>query len=174
MITKRKKTTATSKTVAPRKARTAAGQKDSDNLPAVSRQTAGGIAGAALGGLVAGPLGSVVAGVAGALVGNASAAGDRPVERTVEGIRAVAEPPIRRTYKRITDAIARHRVSSKKKAATKKAAAKKTEAKETAKKAAAKKVEAKETAKKDAAKKTAAKALAIGQSSRAAQQRHSN
>ncbi len=118
MPTKRNESPVTSKPVASCRARTLSAQRDSDNLPPVSRQTAGGIAGAALGGIVAGPLGAVVASVAGALVGSASAAGDRPVERTVEGIRAVAEPPIRRMYKRITAAVARHRASSKKKAAT--------------------------------------------------------
>lgn len=124
MSNKRKERSVTSKTVAPRGARTLAGKGDSDNLPPVSRQTAGGIAGAALGGIVAGPLGSVVAGVAGALVGNASAAGDRPVMRTVEGIRAVVEKPARRAYKRISAAIGRQRVSSKKKVKTRKTAAK--------------------------------------------------
>ncbi len=133
MTTTRKKKPAASKTVAPRRARTSAGQKDSDNLLPVSRGTAGGIAGAALGGIVAGPLGAVAAGVAGALVGNASAAGDRPVERTVEGVREVAEPPIRRAYKRMSATIARHRGTSKKKATTRKTAAKASAAKKPSK-----------------------------------------
>ena len=124
MTTERKGKSVTSKTVAPRGARTLAGQGESENLPPVSRQTAGGIAGAAIGGVVAGPVGAVLGGVAGALVGNASAAGNRPVMRTVEGIRSVAEKPARRAYARMSAAITHHRVSSKKKAAAKKTAAK--------------------------------------------------
>jgi hypothetical protein len=133
MTTKRKEAPVPSKTVAPRAARTLAGKRDRDNLPPVSKQTAGGIAGAAIGGIVAGPVGAIVGGVAGALLGNASAAGERPLERTVDGIRAVAEEPARRAYKRISAAIARHRVSSKKKAATKKTAAKALAAKKSSK-----------------------------------------
>lgn len=133
MIAKLKGTPVTSKTVANRRARTLAGKGDSDNLPPVSRQTAGGIAGAAIGGIVAGPVGAVLGGVAGALVGNSSAAGDRPVMRTVEGIRSVAEKPARRAYARMSAAITRHRVASKKKATDRKTAAKARAAKKPSK-----------------------------------------
>ena len=98
------------------------GAESSDtNLPEVSKQTAGGIAGAMVGGVVAGPLGAVVGGVVGAMVGNASAEGRRPIAKTVENIRAVAEPPARRAYASISKAM-----GGKKKAAAKPAAAKAT------------------------------------------------
>jgi hypothetical protein len=79
-------------------------EQTSGNLPPISKQTAGGVAGAVVGGVVAGPIGALVGGVAGALVGNASAAGERPIGRTVDNIRAVAEEPARKIYKRITKA----------------------------------------------------------------------
>jgi len=135
MTASRKPKSLATKPAAPRKTRSLSGKGPDDNLPPVSKQTAGGIAGAAIGGIVAGPLGAVVAGVAGALVGNAAAAGEHPIKRTVDGIRSVAEQPTRRAYASVTAAIARHRVSKKKaKASAKKA----TDKKATAKKAASK------------------------------------
>lgn len=100
------------------------GESSDTNLPEVSKQTAGGIAGAMVGGVVAGPLGAVVGGVVGAMVGNASAEGRRPIAKTVENIRAVAEPPARRAYASIAKAM-----GGKKKAAAKPAAAKAAPAK---------------------------------------------
>ncbi len=112
-------------------------EQTSGNLPPISKQTAGGVAGAMVGGVVAGPIGALVGGVAGALVGNASAAGERPIGKTVDTIRAVAEEPARKVYKRITNSgtpkVAKQEVSKKdaqtKKALTKKVLAKKTAAK---------------------------------------------
>jgi hypothetical protein len=95
-------------------ARAPAKEPNHDDLPAVSKQTAGGIAGATLGAVLAGPVGAILGGVAGALVGDASAAGKRPIERTVENIRAVAEPPARRAYARISKAMSHHKASTKK------------------------------------------------------------
>lgn len=103
------------------------------NLPAVSKQTAGGIAGAMVGGIVAGPVGAIVGGVAGAMVGNSSAAGERPIGRTVDNIRSVTEKPARKAYARISKAMKPSR-ASKKKASTKKASGKKPAAKKIPKK----------------------------------------
>ena len=99
------------------------GESADTTLPEVSKHTAGGIAGAMVGGVVAGPLGAVVGGVVGAMVGNASAEGRRPIAKTVENIRAVAEPSARRAYASIAKAM-----GGKKKAAAKPAAAKATPA----------------------------------------------
>jgi predicted lipid-binding transport protein (Tim44 family) len=107
-------------------------EPDPGNLPEVSKQTAGGIAGAMIGGVVAGPLGAIAGGVAGALIGNASAEGKRPIGRTVENIREVTEEPARRAYARISNAMSR-KIKPAKKTATKKPAAKKTPAKKTSK-----------------------------------------
>ncbi len=63
-------------------------RNNEENLPTVSKQTAGGIAGAAVGGMLGGPVGAVVGGVAGALVGNSSAKGNKPIKKTVESIRS--------------------------------------------------------------------------------------
>ena len=87
------------------------GESADTNLPEVSKQTAGGIAGAMVGGVV------------GAMVGNASAEGRRPIAKTVENIRAVAEPSARRAYASIAKAM-----GGKKKPAAKPAAAKATPA----------------------------------------------
>lgn len=130
MTANRKPKSLAPKPAAPLKTRSLSGKEAKDNLPPVSKQTAGGIAGAAIGGIVAGPLGAVVAGVAGALVGNASAAGEHPIKRTVDSIRSVAEKPTRRAYASVTAAIARHRVTKKKaKASAKKAIAQKAASK---------------------------------------------
>lgn len=75
------------------------------NLPAVSKQTAGGIAGATVGGLVAGPIGAVIGGVAGAMVGSASAAGQRPIERAVKSIKKVSEKPIKAAMKKTVKSV---------------------------------------------------------------------
>ncbi len=110
------------------------------NLPEVSKQTAGGIAGAMVGGVVAGPVGAVVGGVVGAMVGNASAEGKRPIGRTIDNIRVVTEEPARRAYARISKAMTRKGKPTKKsaaggatatKAATKKAPAPKVAARKT-------------------------------------------
>jgi hypothetical protein len=63
-------------------------QKTDANLPAVSKQTAGGVTGAVIGGIVAGPVGAVAGGVAGALVGNSSAKGEEPIKHAIEKIRS--------------------------------------------------------------------------------------
>lgn len=80
-------------------------ERTSDDLPSISKQTAGGIGGALVGGVVGGPIGALVGGVAGAMIGNASAAGERPIGRTVDGIKAVAEEPARKAYARISKAV---------------------------------------------------------------------
>jgi len=86
---------------------TEADTKHTDNLPEVSKQTAGAIAGAVMGGVIAGPVGAVIVGVAGALVGNASAEGKRPIGKAVDSIRAVTEVPVREAYTRISNAVNR-------------------------------------------------------------------
>ena len=63
-------------------------QAKKSTLPAVSKQTAGGIGGAVVGGMVAGPVGAIAGGVAGALVGKASAEGKQPIKRAVDTIRS--------------------------------------------------------------------------------------
>jgi len=63
--------------------------KNEANLPPVSKQTAGGITGAAIGGIVGGPVGAVAGGIAGALIGNSSAKGNEPMKKAVEEIRSV-------------------------------------------------------------------------------------
>ena len=62
--------------------------KREENLPSVSKQTAGGITGAVIGGMVAGPVGAVAGGVAGVLVGNSSAKGNKPIKKSLEAIRS--------------------------------------------------------------------------------------
>ena len=59
-----------------------------ENLPTVSKQTAGGITGAVLGGILGGPVGAVAGGVAGAMVGNSSAKGNKPIKKAVESVRS--------------------------------------------------------------------------------------
>ena len=115
-------------------------EPDPGNLPEVSKQTAGGIAGAMVGGVVAGPVGAVVGGVVGAMVGNASAEGKRPIGKTIDNIRAVAEEPARRAYARISKAMSR-----KKKPTQKPAARGATARKPATKKAPVSKVPAKQT-----------------------------
>jgi hypothetical protein len=63
------------------------------NLPAVSKQTAGGITGAVIGGMLGGPVGAVAGGVAGALVGTSSARGEKPIKTAVESIRSTLRTP---------------------------------------------------------------------------------
>ena len=92
-----------SKTSAPGKALSA--KPASANLPAVSKQTAGGIVGAAIGGMVGGPIGSVVGGVAGAMIGNSAAAGQHPIESAIENVRSVAEKPLKTAVKRVSKAL---------------------------------------------------------------------
>jgi hypothetical protein len=62
--------------------------ENEENLPTVSKQTAGGITGAVIGGMLGGPVGAVAGGVAGALVGNASAKGNKPIKKAVESVRS--------------------------------------------------------------------------------------
>jgi predicted lipid-binding transport protein (Tim44 family) len=101
-------------------------ERTADNLPPVSKQTAGGIGGALVGGVVGGPIGALVGGVAGAMIGNSSAAGERPIGRTVDGIKEITEEPVRKAYARISKAVS---PGAKKKTGTDGAAAKKTTAK---------------------------------------------
>lgn len=77
-----------------------------ENLPTVSKQTAGGVVGATLGGMVAGPIGAIVGGVAGAMVGNASAEGQHPIETAVENVRAATEKPIKHAVKSVSKIVA--------------------------------------------------------------------
>ena len=58
--------------------------ENEENLPTVSKQTAGGITGAVIGGMLGGPVGAV----AGALVGNSSAKGNKPIKKAVESVRS--------------------------------------------------------------------------------------
>jgi len=95
-------------------AQTPGREPDQENLPDVSKQTAGAIAGAVIGGVVAGPFGAIAGGVAGALVGNASAEGKRPIGRTVDNIRAVTEDPARKAYARISKAVTGKKPPAKK------------------------------------------------------------
>lgn len=67
------------------KAKTLARRPAQKNLPAVSKQTAGGIAGA--------------------MVGNSSAHGERPIGKVVDNLRAVTEKPVRRAYAHISEAM---------------------------------------------------------------------
>ena len=116
MKTKTTSTPSTSKkaTAKPtRSSRKTGSDAVSENLPDVSKQTAGGIVGATLGSLVAGPVGAVVGGVAGAMVGNASAEGQRPIETAMESIRSIAEKPIRQTVKRVAKTIANKAAAAK-------------------------------------------------------------
>jgi hypothetical protein len=68
-------------------------QTNGKNLPAVSKQTAGGITGAVIGGMLGGPVGAVAGGVAGALVGNSSAKGEKPIKTAVASIRSTLRTP---------------------------------------------------------------------------------
>lgn len=122
-------------------------EPDPGNLPEVSKQTAGGIAGAMVGGVVAGPVGAVVGGVVGAMVGNASAQGKRPIGKTVDNIRAVTEEPARKAYARISNAMSRKAKPAKKPAAGKATAGKPATKKAPASRGAAKKTPAKKTSK---------------------------
>jgi hypothetical protein len=63
-------------------------KKKASNLPQVSKQTAGGIAGAVIGGLVGGPIVAAASGIAGAMVGNSSAKGGKPIETAVKTVRS--------------------------------------------------------------------------------------
>lgn len=82
-----------------------ASEPDRANLPEVSKQTIGGIAGAVVGSVVAGPVGAVIGGVVGAMVGNASAEGRCPIGKTVDNIRAATAEPARRAYECIAKAM---------------------------------------------------------------------
>lgn len=63
----------------------------------VSRETAGGVAGAVVGGIVAGPIGAVIGGVAGAAMGNRSAAGEDAVPSEVVNVAKKAVKKVRST-----------------------------------------------------------------------------
>ena len=60
----------------------------SEDLPTVSKQTAGGITGAVAGAVVGGPVGALIGGVAGALVGRSSAKGKKPIKKAIDVVRA--------------------------------------------------------------------------------------
>jgi len=66
----------------------AAKNRKNENLPTVSKQTAGGITGAVIGGMLGGPVGAVAAGVAGAMIGDSSAKGNKPIKGAVESVRS--------------------------------------------------------------------------------------
>ncbi|MEK6259462.1 MAG: hypothetical protein AABP62_12670 [Planctomycetota bacterium] len=76
------------------------------------------------------------------MVGNSSAAGQRPVERTIENLRAVAEPPVKTAIQRVTSAITARQAVKKKPAPKNGSPTKKvgTAKKSTSNKSAAKKV----------------------------------
>jgi hypothetical protein len=99
------------------------------NLPTVSKQTAGGVTGAVIGGIVAGPVGAVAGGVAGALVGNSSAKGNEPIKKAVAQIRSVGM----RGAKAIEAARARHKTPAAKLSPAKKSAGKSSGLKSTKK-----------------------------------------
>jgi len=61
---------------------------ENENLPEVSKQTAGGIGGAVIGGMIAGPVGAIAGGVAGALIGNSSAEGKKPIKKAMASVRS--------------------------------------------------------------------------------------
>jgi DNA-binding protein HU-beta len=61
---------------------------ENENLPAVSKHTAGGIGGAVIGGMIAGPVGAIAGGVAGALIGKSSAEGNKPVKKAMASVRS--------------------------------------------------------------------------------------
>jgi predicted lipid-binding transport protein (Tim44 family) len=106
-------------------------ERKGKNLPPVSKQTAGGIGGAVVGGLVGGPIGALVGGVAGAMIGNSSAAGERPIGRTVDGIKEITEEPARKAYASISKAVSpgsKKKKKKPKKKGTDGAAAKKSSA----------------------------------------------
>ncbi len=90
------------------------------NLPSVSKQTAGGITGAVIGGMVAGPVGAVAGGIAGALVGDSSAKGNEPIHNALKTIRSTGK----RGAKAIKAARDRGKSASAKKQPTPKAASK--------------------------------------------------
>jgi hypothetical protein len=108
-------------------------QQPEKNLPTMTKQTAGGIGGAALGGMIAGPVGAVVGGVAGALVGNSSARGNKPIKKAVEAVKSTlhlgksAKAVEKKVEKKVSSAVgAKSKPTSK---TTAKAAAKKSTAK---------------------------------------------
>jgi hypothetical protein len=75
-------------------------RNDNVVLP-VSKQTAGGIAGAALGGLIGGPMGAVVGGVAGAMVGDASPAERETARRVITKTGKEAKSQLKKAVKLI-------------------------------------------------------------------------
>ena len=89
----------------PRVSASKATSKTDPNLPTVSKQTAGGIVGAAIGGMIAGPVGAVAGGVAGAMVGNASAQGQHPIETAVNNVASVTKKPLAIAVKRVKAAV---------------------------------------------------------------------
>jgi hypothetical protein len=125
-----------------------------DTSVPVSKQTAGGVAGAVLGGAVLGPLGAIAGGVTGAMVGDASAKGKKPVKKAVEAIRTeVSDGRVKEAFKSVTARMKTGIQSLRKKKKTKKSAtAKKSATKGRAtKKAKAKSAKKAKTAKKKAA-----------------------
>jgi hypothetical protein len=62
------------------------------NLPAVSKPTAGGVGWAIIGGMIAGSVGALAGGVAGALVGNASAEWKQPIKSAAAPYRSGVLP----------------------------------------------------------------------------------
>ena len=154
------KKTQAKKTKRPQPTAGATGQ----NVP-VSRQTAGGVAGAVLGAAVAGPLGAIAGGLTGAMVGDASAKGKKPVKRAVNAIgseirEAHLTDRLKAVGQRVATKIKSFRKGKKTKTATKKkksapasAATKKSKSKPAKKKAKAATKKAASTPKKKRAKK---------------------
>lgn len=104
-----------------KKAKPATTKSAHQNLPTVSKQTAGGIGGAVVGGILAGPVGAVAGGVAGALLGNSSAAGNKPVKKAAASVRSA-----------LSSVKSKGLTGAKKSTPAKKAAAKKTATKKRA------------------------------------------
>jgi hypothetical protein len=135
------------------------------NVP-VSKQTAGGVAGAVLGAAVAGPLGAIAGGLTGAMVGDASAKGKKPVKRAANAIgseirEAHLTDKLKAVGQRVATKIKSFRKGKKTKTTTKKkksasasaATTKKSKSKPAKKKAKAATKKAASTPKKKRAKK---------------------
>jgi hypothetical protein len=128
-------------------------QQQDKNVP-VTKQTAGGVAGAVLGGVVLGPIGAIAGGVTGAMVGDASAKGKKPIKKAAEAIRTeVTEGRVGDALKSVTARVKtkiqslRKRKKAKKSATAKKSASKPARATKKSKSKPAKKAK---TAKKKA------------------------
>jgi hypothetical protein len=120
-------------------------KQGSERVP-VTKQTAGGIAGAVLGGIVAGPVGAVVGGVAGAIVGNDTA----KAKVTAKKAMAVAAEKVDQASKTSASLMAKRKTAAKRKSAPQKSTVNKKVAK---KKSATKSLAASKPSPKKAAKK---------------------